>query len=242
MAVKKLKNLLPKSSFLPKVKMQAGRAKKRIKGKILKFKQRYNLAFTLLEVMVVISIISLLSSIVLTSTASARRAARDTKRIADMLEIRKALEMYYNDYGYYPVNESDYVLYSGAPPSFLTANPHFKRYDFTFYGSFLPELINKGYLSRTIKDPYDQNGLAPFSLYIDGQMYRDNSQKGSWLFAETSYCQPPLVPAAVLAFYLESDKLVENPNFQLCDYYRLNPTQFPLEYCMCLPSPGIVPN
>ncbi|MBI3232280.1 MAG: prepilin-type N-terminal cleavage/methylation domain-containing protein [Candidatus Doudnabacteria bacterium] len=53
--------------------------------------------FTLIEMLVVVSIISLLSSIVLSSAVEARRKARDAKRLADMAQIQKALDLYYNN-------------------------------------------------------------------------------------------------------------------------------------------------
>jgi|GEM_PF-481365 len=58
--------------------------------------------FTLIELLVVISIIGLLSSIVLTSVNSARAKARDARRIADLGQIRLALELYFDTNGYYP--------------------------------------------------------------------------------------------------------------------------------------------
>lgn len=58
--------------------------------------------FTLIELLVVISIIGLLSSIVLASLNSARIKARDTRRMADLEQIRTALELYYDSNGYYP--------------------------------------------------------------------------------------------------------------------------------------------
>ncbi len=59
-------------------------------------------AFTLIELLVVVSIISLLSSVVLASLNSARMKARDTRRIADLSQIRLALEFYFDANGYYP--------------------------------------------------------------------------------------------------------------------------------------------
>ncbi len=58
--------------------------------------------FTLIELLVVISIIGLLSSIVLTSVNSARAKARDARRIADLDQIRTALELYFDTNGFYP--------------------------------------------------------------------------------------------------------------------------------------------
>jgi len=62
--------------------------------------------FTLIELLVVISIISLLSSIVLASLNSARSKARDAKRISEISELQKALELYYDKYGSYPISGS----------------------------------------------------------------------------------------------------------------------------------------
>ncbi|MDP2593521.1 MAG: prepilin-type N-terminal cleavage/methylation domain-containing protein [bacterium] len=58
--------------------------------------------FTLIELLVVIAIIGLLSSVVLASLNSARAKTRDAKRISEIREIQKALELYYDDHGYYP--------------------------------------------------------------------------------------------------------------------------------------------
>jgi prepilin-type N-terminal cleavage/methylation domain-containing protein len=57
----------------------------------MKFSKRKG--FTLIELMVVISIISLLSSIVLSSINSARAKSRDTKRISEMKSMQIAIEM-----------------------------------------------------------------------------------------------------------------------------------------------------
>ncbi len=58
--------------------------------------------FTLIELLVVIAIIGLLSSVVLASLNSARQKSRDARRIADMVQIRTALELYYDSNRAYP--------------------------------------------------------------------------------------------------------------------------------------------
>ncbi|HWH16311.1 MAG TPA: prepilin-type N-terminal cleavage/methylation domain-containing protein [Candidatus Paceibacterota bacterium] len=58
--------------------------------------------FTLIELLVVIAIIGVLSSVALASLNQARVKARDASRISQLTEIRKALELYYLDRGYYP--------------------------------------------------------------------------------------------------------------------------------------------
>ncbi len=59
--------------------------------------------FTLIELLVVISIISLLSSIVFSSLTNQRAKARDAHRLAELAQIRKALDLYADaNLGKYP--------------------------------------------------------------------------------------------------------------------------------------------
>ncbi|HEY4495878.1 MAG TPA: prepilin-type N-terminal cleavage/methylation domain-containing protein [Candidatus Paceibacterota bacterium] len=58
--------------------------------------------FTLIELLVVMSIISLLSSVVFSSLNNIRMKARDARRVSDLRQIRNALELYFDKYGYYP--------------------------------------------------------------------------------------------------------------------------------------------
>lgn len=58
--------------------------------------------FTLIELLVVIAIIGVVSSAILASVGVARQRARDSARMADLAQIRTALELFYNDHGYYP--------------------------------------------------------------------------------------------------------------------------------------------
>ncbi len=58
--------------------------------------------FTLLELLVVIAIIGVLAAIVMASLNSARVKSRDAKRVSDIRQIKVALDLYFNDFGYYP--------------------------------------------------------------------------------------------------------------------------------------------
>ncbi len=58
--------------------------------------------FTLVEIMVVVSIIGILSSIVYANFGAARAAARDDVRKAALKETQLALELYKAQYGSYP--------------------------------------------------------------------------------------------------------------------------------------------
>ena len=58
--------------------------------------------FIFIEVLVVIAIIGILSSVVLASLNSARKKARDARRLADIKQIQTALDLYFD------ANNSEY--------------------------------------------------------------------------------------------------------------------------------------
>ncbi len=60
-------------------------------------KQTHSLGFTLLELLVTVTIIAILTLIGIVSYASVNRRSRDVKRKSDLEEIRSALEMYRSD-------------------------------------------------------------------------------------------------------------------------------------------------
>ena len=60
--------------------------------------------FTLIELLVVISIISMLAGVILVGTAGSRAKARDARRMSDVDQIRRALELYYLQNNQYPLS------------------------------------------------------------------------------------------------------------------------------------------
>jgi general secretion pathway protein G len=58
--------------------------------------------FTLIEILIVITIIGLLTSVVLVGLGSFRSRGRDARRIADVRETQNALELYYSKKQEYP--------------------------------------------------------------------------------------------------------------------------------------------
>ena len=58
--------------------------------------------FTLIEVLVAVTIIAVLTSIGIVSYQAANRRARDAKRKSDLEQVRSALEMYKADNNWYP--------------------------------------------------------------------------------------------------------------------------------------------
>lgn len=58
-----------------------------------------NKAFTLVELLVVISIIGVLSSTIFATLNSSKAKARDTKRISELTQLKKAISLYSEDNG-----------------------------------------------------------------------------------------------------------------------------------------------
>lgn len=65
--------------------------------------RRKGFGFTLIELLVAVVIMGILAVVGLASFGSSQRKARDTVRKRDLAEIQKALEMYQNDHGIYPL-------------------------------------------------------------------------------------------------------------------------------------------
>ena len=79
-------------------------------------------AFTLIELLVVIAIIGILATLAIVSLTNARSSSRDAKRLADLKQLQTALEVYYNDYGSYPLVLSD-LSSSTLPVKYLETIP-----------------------------------------------------------------------------------------------------------------------
>ncbi len=77
--------------------------------------------FTLIELLVVIAIIGILSSVILVSLATARSKSRDAKRVAEIGQIRKALELYYDSNQTYPSTTPTGYVGDDAAIQLLTA-------------------------------------------------------------------------------------------------------------------------
>ena len=65
--------------------------------------KRSQSGFTLIELLVVIAIIGLLATVTAVSVNAARAKSRDSKRVSDMKQIQKALELSYEPGSGYPV-------------------------------------------------------------------------------------------------------------------------------------------
>jgi prepilin-type N-terminal cleavage/methylation domain-containing protein len=66
-------------------------------------KRQNEYGFSLVELLVVISIIGVLSALLVANFMGMRERARDAQKIQDLYAIKNALRMYYNDTQSYPV-------------------------------------------------------------------------------------------------------------------------------------------
>jgi prepilin-type N-terminal cleavage/methylation domain-containing protein len=74
-------------------------------------------AFTLVELLVVIAIIGLLSTVAVVALKQSGVNARNQKRKADLVQLSKALELYYSDNGGYPLTSGSWWGTCGAAGS-----------------------------------------------------------------------------------------------------------------------------
>src|ERR1051326_1890982 len=82
--------------------------------------------FTLIELLVVIAIIGLLASVVLVSLNGARQKSRDAKRMGDINQLAKALELFFDDNKSYPTSSaggSVTTVLAGMVPKYMTSLP-----------------------------------------------------------------------------------------------------------------------
>jgi general secretion pathway protein G len=68
---------------------------------------RIQAGFTLVELMIVISIIALLTGIIVANLTSSKARSRDAQRVSDLNQIQLALEQYFDRCGQYPIADSN---------------------------------------------------------------------------------------------------------------------------------------
>jgi len=69
-----------------------------------------NKGFTLVELLVVVSLIGVLATLVLANLNSGRQRVRDAQRKSDVRNIQTALRLYYNDNAGYPGSSSGKIV------------------------------------------------------------------------------------------------------------------------------------
>lgn len=119
--------------------------------------------YTLIEIVVVISIMATLSAIIYSSFDASRAKSRDQKRISDISTIQISLEQYFQKNGIYPLTLSLLV------PTYLSGIPTDPSTNMDYSGNYFP--ISKGSSS---------NNCVSYQLWTSfeqGNMYL-NSKRG----------------------------------------------------------------
>lgn len=101
-------------------------------------KKRVHEGFTLIELLIVVAIIGIVASIVLVSMNGARKSARDSRRLSEMNQIKKGIELYRAGNGEYPTCAGNSVCSS------------------TGYGGDIKTLLPG---SEIFDDPMNQDGV-----------------------------------------------------------------------------------
>jgi len=108
-------------------------------------------AFTLIELLVAIAIIGILATVVVVNLSSSQKKARDARRLSDINQLDKALDIYYQQKGYYPVNTDITDPYkdsaSGCWSSWDAGNSIEPASD-----TFLQPLQDEGLMSKTPRE------------------------------------------------------------------------------------------
>ena len=143
-------------------------------------------ALTLVELLVVVSIITLISSVAYASFSDARKDARDAKRIVETRNMATALEAYHVNRNYYPSPETDnFDDDSGTNAS--DASGYYRTGD-AGYNDIMNELISEDIIStapETTDDfPYkylciddDTNGTCDEGYFIPTVEKGSNANK-----------------------------------------------------------------
>lgn len=118
-----------------------------MKKNIFQSPQKNRKGFTLLELLVVVMILGILVVIGLRSFMTSQVKARDSKRKSEIEQLTRALELFRNDQGYYPVgNSQGQIMMQSSTDGWLTFEWGEEFIDVnnpdTIYMSKLPRISN----------------------------------------------------------------------------------------------------
>lgn len=139
---------------------------------------KYNFGFTLVELLVVITILGVLSTIGLVAFSSAQIRSRDTQRKSNLKQVASALELYFSDYGAYPLSNTGRIVSCPAPAGVCTWGSSEFSDSKTLYFKTLPKdpASNYKYYYRTVTVGSVAN--QGFQLYAELENTQDPSCLG----------------------------------------------------------------
>lgn len=128
--------------------------------------------FTLMELLIAISIVAILMAIGIVSYGTINKQSRDTRRKSDLEQIRSALEMYRADKGYYP---------NAGGGSFTEIS-----------SGLAADLVTGGYIAALPTDP--KSGSMIYEYQALNRSADDNNYYGYCLSAQLESETPTSTP------------------------------------------------
>lgn len=117
-------------------------------------KDKSKRGFTLIEMVVVISVLAILSGVIVPRVSDHQREARDARRLADIKTIRNAVEQFHMDRGEFPQAE---------------ANRFMGQWEVSSDDHFIDVLQEEGYLERAFRDPLNNESYHyRYFVYDEG--------------------------------------------------------------------------
>ena len=140
--------------------------------------------FTLIELLVVIAIIGMLASMILVSLNGARAKARNSRQKADLSQLSKALELYYNGNSAYPSTSGSWHGDASGYGSYGYGAAGYIPGLVPTYVASLPANPN---LNKTLMCASNQTGYLYISDGKDYKLLAHCSEEGSWDSTDTFY-------------------------------------------------------
>ena len=116
-----------------------------------KTKPKLVCGFTILELMMSIAIIAILTSVILVTISGIKERGRDVRRLSDVNEIQKALNLYFSSHNVFPVFPVEVKL--------------------TGEDAFSELLKNEGFISKAPTDPMPSYGAYTYQSNTGGTNY-----------------------------------------------------------------------
>lgn len=131
--------------------------------------------FTLIELMIAISVVAILSTIGLITYSQGQKSARDSKRKQDLREITAALELYYSDNKHYPTTSTTDGTTSWASSKADGSNWIIDR---GISGTETTVALSPTYVASLPKDPVNNDTFG--SSGAKGGYYYYSARSGDW--------------------------------------------------------------
>lgn len=163
-------------------------------------------AFTLVELLIVIAIMSILTTITVSQFQTAKRKANDVARKGDLNAVAKAIQMYYADYGKMPSASSDGKIMVGS--RVINWGDEFADDSGYVYMKQLPEENKIGMPPYCYKTDANNKSYALFALL-------ENTQDSQCITGATYRCGSDSSKLYCFAYYSPNITLTSDGTIQL---------------------------